>query len=246
MRPAKQSIAITMGLFKNTIMFNYLICSPFCVTVPNHICDDAITEEKYASVENVVISFSVELAHFSPRSSGGSRSINGHIAMLRHWNSLLMVIRTHQSQLRPLLLCFKTMSTRKIKQNFKSNICNVALPVHLQHVWLKPQTLSVDVSITAVWWSAVRGLKFVAYCFETAFEVTRLGSFYIWLCGCLSNKEDSLKPRAHEWLAQLMILSIWPFGVTNGNMGSKIRKKKKEEEKIRLKLQCHELHYYCT
>lgn len=151
--------------------------------------------------------------------------------MLRHSNSLLMVIRTHQSQLRLLLLCFKPMSTRKIKQNFKSNICNVALPVHLQHVWLQPQTLSVDVSITTVWWSAVRGLKFVAYCFETAFEVPRLGSFYIWLCGCLSNKEDSLKPGAHEWLAQLMILSIWPFGVTNGNMGSKIRKKKKRRRR---------------
>lgn len=44
-----------MGPFENTIMFNYLICSPFCVTVPNHICADAITEEKYACVENAVL-----------------------------------------------------------------------------------------------------------------------------------------------------------------------------------------------
>lgn len=106
MRPAKQSIAITMGLFENTIIFNSLICSPFCVTVSNHICADAITEEKYASVENVVISFSVELAHFSPWSSGGSRSINGNITMLGQCNSLLTVIRTHQSQLSLLFIVF--------------------------------------------------------------------------------------------------------------------------------------------
>ncbi len=70
-----------MRLVENTIKFNYVICSPFCVTDPNHICADAITEEKYASVDNVVISFSVELAHSSPQSSGGSRSINSHITM---------------------------------------------------------------------------------------------------------------------------------------------------------------------
>lgn len=138
MRPAKQSIAITMGLVENTIMFNYVICSPFCVTVPNHICADAITEEKYASVENVVISFSVELAHSSPQSSGGSGSINSYITMLRHWNSLLMLIKTHQSQLSLLLLCFNLLvslrakwspiSIRKIKQNVKSHICIAALP----------------------------------------------------------------------------------------------------------------------
>lgn len=218
MRPAKQSIAITMGLFKNAIMFNYLICSPFCVTVPNHICADAITEEKYASVENVVISFNVELAHFSPWSSGGSRSINGHFTMLRDWNSLLMVIRTHQSQLRLLLLCFKPMRTRKIKQNFKSNICNVALPVHLQHVWLKPQTLSADVLINCVM-ECSSGAKICSLLFWNCFWNPTTG-ILLYLALWMSLKQRGLPEAWSSWVISTINdtinMAIWCYQRQHG------------------------------
>lgn len=123
---------------KTQLCLTTLFVLHFALRIPNHICADAITEEKYASVDNVVISFSVELAHSIPRSSGGSRSINSHITMLRQRNSSLMVIKTHKSQLSLLLLCVNLlvslrakgspMSTRKIKQNEKSHICIAALP----------------------------------------------------------------------------------------------------------------------